>query len=185
MRRPGVFSVVVGVALAVTALVLTVGSASPATLGRYFLLWGLYGAAIYSLVLGVVRIRAKHLGAAPPGATPEPVGVDGGSGARSWRCRVFGHRQMFVARTPLRPPHWSCRRCGAWSEARLVAGRGWICSLPFTDHVFTPVGATDATPPYWRCARCGWVRYTPPPSFGETLVAARTMTNWIKHGEDM
>lgn len=185
MRRRGVGSVVVGVVLAVAAVVLTLAGTYPAPLGRYLLLWGLYGAAVYSLVLGVVRIRVKDLGEAPPGVTRLPFGGSGAPGKRSVRCRVLGHRQVFVARTAERPPHWSCRRCGAWSESRLGSGRAWICSLPFTDHDFVPVGATETTPPYWRCVRCGWVRYTLPPSFGETLVAARTLTNWIKHGEDM
>lgn len=185
MRRRGGATLAVGLALAAAAVVTALTVTYPTTLAVFLLVWLLTGAAVYLVILGAVRLRSRDDGRPVPPRHAVVPGQAGGPGARSWRCAHLGHREVFRARTADRPPHWRCERCGAWSEGRLGGRRAWLCSLPLVDHVYAEVGATEAAPAHWRCVRCGEVRYRPPTSVGETLLATKVLTNWIKHGEDM
>lgn len=185
LRRPGLRTLLLGVVLLVGPLAMLGNGRSQQPLGVQLLLVAVVTAGLYLTVGGLFRLRVPDDGWDPLGPDDGPgtdvAELEPGSGGR--RCRVLGHRETFVARSPDRPPHWHCSRCGGRSLTHLGRAAGWTCRLPLVDHLYDGVGATERAPQHWRCRRCGHRRFTPPMSVGETLDGTRAATQWIRREE--
>lgn len=184
-RRPGMVPLAVAAVLAGTSVVGTLAVSYPTGLGVMLVLVTLYAATLALLAVGIGRLRAGDDADPPDDDTdvPVPGAWAGEAGRPSWRCRVGGHREVFVARTADRPAHWTCPRCGARSLSQLDHGHAWMCVV--TDHRYVHVPRRSDVAEHWRCRRCGRRRRTPPLSAGETLNATRVDQMWIKRGDEM
>lgn len=53
----------------------------------------------------------------------------------------------------------------------------WLCELPlpFVDHRYRLVSASESVPRHWTCRRCGLRRWSEPKGIGDTVEGPRAM----------
>jgi ribosomal protein S27AE len=185
--RPGVITLVVGLGMFGAAVAWTAAVADRTSLGVALALVASYAISAWVVFEGVTRLRDPDPGDAPHGRSGDLDGDAtwvGDPGRRSLRCRLGGHRQVFVPRTAEHPPMWQCRRCGRSGRTHLAGGRAWVCEIPLVEHRYVHVGASQDHPEHWRCGRCGRRRFSPPTTAGESLNATRAATMGIRRDRD-